>query len=166
VLGGMALRDAGLADSREAGQEAIRKALSDGRAAECFGRMVAAMGGSARFVETWERVLPEAPVIRDVPAPRAGYVTAMNGEAMGLAVIGLGGGRQVETDVVDPAVGLDQVVPLGTKVEAGTPVLRIHAARQDQADRAAAALSRAIEIGDSAPDLPPLVHEFVQERLG
>jgi len=162
VLGGMALGDAGLAASREEGEEALRKVLGDGRAAECFGRMIAAMGGPTGFVETWEQVLPAAPVIRDLLAPRAGYVRAMNGEAMGLAVIGLGGGRQVETDAVDPAVGLDRVVPLGSRVEAGAPLLRIHAARQDQADRAAAALLQAIEIGEAAPDLPPLVHE----RLG
>ncbi|MHA7851315.1 thymidine phosphorylase [Roseovarius sp.] len=162
MLGGMALGDAGLVDSREDGEEALRKVLGDGRAAECFGRMIAAMGGPAGFVETWERVLPAAPVIRDLQAPRAGFVRAMNGEAMGLAVIGLGGGRQVETDAVDPAVGLDRVVPLGSRVEAGAPLLRIHAARQDQADRAAAVLLQAIEIGEAAPDLPPLVHE----RLG
>lgn len=162
VLGGIALADAGLADSREAGEKALRRVLSDGRAAECFGRMIAAMDGPAGFVEGWERMLPEAPVIRDLPAPRAGHVRAMNGEAMGLVVIGLGGGRQVETDRVDPAVGLDRVVPLGAWVEAGVPLLRIHAATPEAADRAAAALSDAIEIGQVAPDLPPLVHD----RLG
>lgn len=162
VLGGIALGDAGLAESRKAGQAALRRVLSDGRAAECFGRMIAAMGGPAGFVEGWERMLPEAPVIRDLPAPRAGFVRAMDGEAMGLAVIGLGGGRQVETDAVDPAVGLDRVVPLGAWVEAGAPLLRIHAATPDQAARAAAALSDAIEIGEAAPDPSPLVHD----RLG
>ena len=73
----------------------------------------------------------------------------------------LGGGRQVEGDVIEPSTGLSDIVALGAEVEAGQPLLRIHAARAEHADRAEAILRRAITIGDAAPELPPLVHERV-----
>lgn len=161
-LGGQALFLGEAVATAEEGKARIASVLSDGRAAERFGRMVAAMDGPTRFVEDWARLLPEATVIRDLPAPRAGYVAAMDGEAMGLAVIGLGGGRQVESDRVDPAVGLDKVVPLGTQVDSGEPLLRIHAARPEQADRAAERLLAAIAITDEKPETRSLIHE----RLG
>ncbi len=161
ALGGLALGNAGLADSAEAGTAAVAAAIDEGRAAERFGRMVAAMGGPVRFTETWPRFLPEATVIREFKAPRAGYLAAMDGEAMGLAVIALGGGRQVESDVVDPGVGLSDILPLGSAVSEGQPLLRIHAARAEHADAAEALLRPAMNIAGAPPALPPLVHERI-----
>jgi thymidine phosphorylase len=106
-------------------------------------------------------MLPEAPVIYEVTAPRDGYVTAMNGHALGLAVVALGGGRQVESDVVNPAVGLSDVAALGLRVQKGQTLACVHAARESAAEVAAAAVRDAIAIGDVAPDLPPLVHERI-----
>lgn len=161
TLGGVALAQAGLAADVVAGADAVAAAIADGRAAQAMGRMVATQGGPLAFVEEWARFLPEAPVIREVPAPQAGHVAAIDGQALGLAVVGLGGGRQVETDRVDPAVGLSEVVPLGAAVERGQPLARIHAAREDAADAALRAVQGAITLGAQAPDLPPLVHEGV-----
>ncbi|SHK07493.1 thymidine phosphorylase [Shimia gijangensis] len=162
ALGGVLLANAGLATDIEDGAGRIVSVLQDGRAAERFGRMVSAMGGPVQFVENWRRFLPEATVIREVVAPKAGYITAMNGEALGLVVVELGGGRQVESDIVDASVGLSEVVRIGDRVGKGQPLLRIHAAREDAAQRAAQAVVRAISIGATAPDIPPLVHERIR----
>ena len=161
-LGGVLLADAGLADDLDDGIARMLAALTDGHAAERFGQMVAAMGGPVQFTENWQRFLPEAIVIREVPAPRSGFVTAIDGEALGLAVVALGGGRQVESDVVDPAVGFSEVVRLGQHVEKGQPLLRLHAAREDSAQAAAKAAQAAITIGGTAPALPPLIHERIR----
>ncbi len=159
-LGGPLLAQAGLAPDADAGRDAIAAAISDGRAAERFGAMVYAHGGPHEFVENWARFLPEAPVIREVPAPKSGYIASIDGEALGLAVVALGGGRQVESDKVDPAVGLSDVLSLGAKVQKGQPLARVHAAREGQADRTLRAVQAAIAIG-SAPKVPPLVHERI-----
>ncbi len=161
ALGGAVLAGAGLAADVKAGAQAIRDSIRDGRAAEVFARMVAAQGGPVRFVEDWVRFLPEAPVILEVRAPQSGYVTAMDGHALGLSVVGLGGGRHVETDRVDPAVGLSDMVELGARVSAGQPLARIHAARPEAAQRALRQVQAAITITDTAPDLPPLIHDRV-----
>ena len=161
ALGGVVLASAGLAGDVQEGADRIAATLRDGRAAERFGRMIAAQGGPLRFAEDWARFLPEANVIREVGAPGPGYVAAIDGEALGLAVVALGGGRQVESDMIDPAVGLSRMVRLGDKVEKGLPLATIHAAREDAAQRAEAAVRRAITLAETPPDLPDLIRDRI-----
>ncbi len=157
ALGGALLEHAGIGD----GADRISQAITKGAAAEKFGAMVYAMGGPVHFVEDWVRFLPEAPVIREVSAPNAGTVTDIDGEALGLAVVALGGGRQVETDVVNPAVGLSDVVSVGDTLTKGQPLARVHAAREAQADAAVKAVLSAVTIGDGPISAPPLVLEHI-----
>lgn len=162
ALGGPLLAQGGLADTPEAGSDAIRTVIQNGQAIETFGKMVVAMGGPLAFVDTWQRFLPEATVIREITSPDAGYVTAIDGEALGLAVVDLGGGRKVEADVIDPAVGLSSVVRLGAKVKKGGVLAVVHAARPEAADAAARVVRSAITLSETAPEaLPPLVHKVI-----
>lgn len=156
ALGAEALQNAGI----EGGEAKLRAVIADGTAAEHFGRMVHGLGGPVDFISDWRRVLPEAPVIREVPSPDSGTVAAVDGEALGLAVVALGGGRQVETDRIDPKVGLSDVVRLGQRITRGEPLARIHASREEQADLAAQAVQAAVTLGE-ARDPRPLVRERV-----
>lgn len=161
ALGGDLLARAGVAGDVDAGAARIIEAVESGAAAERFGKMIAAMGGPVRFVETWGRFLPEANVIRAVTASEAGVVQAIAGEALGHAVVGLGGGRVVESDQIDPSVGLSEVVPLGAKVLKGQTLAMVHASRPDQAERAVKAVRAAFTIGADMPELSALVRERV-----
>ncbi|NOE26537.1 thymidine phosphorylase [Ruegeria sp. HKCCD6157] len=160
-LGGVLLTDAGMCGTVEEGREKIFEIIRDGCAAERFGRMMAAVGGPVQFVDTWARFLPEANVIQEVPAPRDGFISAVDGEALGLAVVALGGGRQVESDEIDPAVGISSILRLGDQVSKGAPIAVIHAAREDAARTAAETVLSAIEISDTAPTLPDLIQERI-----
>jgi len=161
ALGGELLANAGLAKDAKAGGEQLGNAIRDGRAAVIFGRMIAAMGGPIEFVDNWMRFLPEATVIREVMAAENGLVAAIDGEALGLAVVGLGGGRVVETDVIDPSVGLSDVVRLGARVAKGQPLARIHATRTADADKAEAIIKNAISLGDAVKNENLLIHERI-----
>ncbi|MEL7133125.1 MAG: thymidine phosphorylase [Pseudomonadota bacterium] len=161
ALGGVLLANAGLAKDVQVGADAVVAAIAEGRAAERFGRMIAAMGGPVQFVENWARFLPEATVIREITARGPGVVTAIDGETLGLAVVDLGGGRKVQGDVINPSVGLSDVVRLGAKVAKGQPLCVVHAARPADADRAEAAVRAAITLGPAAPALPDLIVDRV-----
>jgi len=161
VLGGILLADAGLAADEQDGASRIAASLSGGQAADRFGRMIAAVGGPLGFADNWQRFLPEATVIREVTAKQSGYVTAIDGEALGLAVVRLGGGRMVESDRVNPSVGLAGVARLGQKVEKGAPLAIIHATREDDANVAEASLHAAITISPEAKPVPDLIHERI-----
>jgi thymidine phosphorylase len=161
ALGGALLVNGGLAKTPAAGAASIVQAIKSGKAAERFGKMLAAVGGPVRFLETWERFLPEANVLREVYAPQAGIVSAIDGTVLGNVVVDLGGGRRVETDVINPSVGLSRVARLGVKVSKGDPLAMIHAARPEDADRAARAVLAAIEVGEAAVSPPELIIEKV-----
>jgi len=139
----------------------VEDAISSGHAMEIFAALIRTLGGPPDMEKDWPTHLPQAPVVGEVTAPRAGHVAAMDGEALGLAVVRLGGGRQVETDKVDPAVGLTEVVPLGTQVSPGDPLAVIHAADEARAEAAAQAVRAAITIGD-APQPADLILERIE----
>lgn len=161
ALGGVLLANAGLAGDVQTGADAIVKAIRSGRAAERFGMMVAAMGGPVGFVENWRRFLPEATIIGEVPAAETGYITAIDGEALGMAVVALGGGRVLETDGINTSVGLSDVVRLGSKVSKGGPLAVIHAVRTGDAEKAAQAVRGAITISPKPAKVPDLILERV-----
>lgn len=157
ALGGEALALGGLADDVLDGEGRITQALESGAAADQFGRMVAAQGGPADFVDRWPDRLPAATVIRDVPSPGKGFVTAINGEALGLAVVRLGGGRQREGDRINPSVGLSDLAGIGEEIGKGDPLAMVHAATEAQAEEAIRAIQAAYALAEAAPEDPPLI---------
>ena len=157
VLGGEALALAGLAATPEEGMLRVEEVMRSGRAAEWFGRMVAAQGGPADFIDRWPDRLPAATVIRDVPAPQGGFVGAIDGQALGLAVVGLGGGRQREGDRVNPAVGVSDLAGIGDDIGVGDPLCMVHAATEAQADEAIARVQAAYVMQGQAVAEPPLI---------
>ena len=161
ALGGEALALAGLAGTPQEGASMIDEALESGRAAAMFGRMIAALGGPADFVERYPDRLPAAPVIRPVPATRDCFVTAVNGAVLGDAVVHLGGGRLVGSDRINPSVGLSRLARIGDELDRGEPVGFVHAASEAAAERAVAQVAAAYTLGFEAPREPLLVAERV-----
>ena len=157
ALGEALLARAGIAD----GAARLRAALESGAAAERMGRMVAGLGGPADLLDRAARHLPQAPVRRDVPAPEAGHVAVIDGEALGLAVVRLGGGRLQKEDRIDPAVGLAGMVRLGQKLDRGAPLAVVHAATPEAAERAVREVQAAVTLGPAPEPLP-----LVLERIG
>jgi thymidine phosphorylase len=151
ALGVELLHLAGLANEETEARHLIERALESGAAAERFGRMVAALGGPADLLEYPDRHLAATPVRKAVEAPRAGVVEAIDGRALGLAVIALGGGRTRPDDRVDHAVGLAEVQGLGAEVGPERPFAIVHARSEDTAETAAREVARAFRVGDRAP---------------
>ncbi len=161
-LGGEVLALAGMVDDPQVGARQVAATFADGSAAERFARMVAELGGPADFVERWRDRLPAAPVVRDVMAGPAGFVSGIDGEALGLAVVNLGGGRLRASDRIDPSVGLSEVALIGDRVDADTPIATVHAADEAAADTAAARVRAAYVIAETAPEVPPIVHRSIR----
>ncbi|MCG3267061.1 thymidine phosphorylase [Yoonia sp. I 8.24] len=138
----------------------IEAAISSGAAMEKFSQMVAALGGPPDMADDWHTHLPKARVETPVPAPVTGHVSAINGEALGLAVVALGGGRRVETDKINPAVGLTDMVGLGRAVSKGDPLCMVHAASDADAEAAIAAVLAAVTIGDAVSPGPLIIERI------
>lgn len=134
-----------------------RAALDSGRAAEIFGRMVEGLGGPADFVEDCGRYLPAAPLIADFPAQEAGWVSGYDARAVGLAVVALGGGRTRPDDPVDHAVGITELLPVGTRVEKGEPIARLHVRSEDHLADIRIRLEKAIHVTAAQSENQPVI---------
>jgi thymidine phosphorylase len=161
ALGAELLTMSGLAPDLAAARAHLTATLDDGRAAEVFARMIAALGGPADFVERPATHLGTAPVVRDVFADADGFVGAIDARAIGIAVVELGGGRVETGDRIDPAVGFDRLAGLGAAIDRATPLGRVHAANPAAADRAADRLRAAYRITPAAPSPHPLVADRI-----
>jgi thymidine phosphorylase len=126
--------------------------------------MVAAQGGPADFADRPGAYLPKASVVRPCPAPRAGFIRRMDTRRIGLAVLGLGGGRRDAAAAIDPAVGLSDIRGLGHETQRGEPLALVHAADEAAGAAAIAALQGAVEIGDKAPPKTPILRERIHSR--
>lgn len=153
ALGAELLCLAKLADTPAAARGQLLATLDSGAAAERFARMVHALGGP---LDVYSCALPRAPFSAPVYPLRAGVVSAMDGRHLGQVVIGLGGGRRLPTDRIDPRVGLSHVVSLGQAIDTHHPLAIVHAADASDYARAAMCVREAISIGDGATPVPPL----------
>jgi thymidine phosphorylase len=136
----------------------VDQAVTSGRAAEVFARMVYELGGPVDIVENYDAHLPTAAVTLAVYPDVAGYVAAVDAFAVGNAVIELGGGRRALGDELDLSVGLTNVAPIGSTVDKDRPIAVIQASSDDTAQVAATMIREAYEISDSPPAERPLIY--------
>jgi pyrimidine-nucleoside phosphorylase len=132
------------------GKQLAAEIIASGKAFERFRQMVELQGGDISAINDPTR-LPGTDHRVEVPSPRAGYVTAIQCEQVGIACVILGGGRERKEDSVDPSVGVEVHKKIGDKVSAGEPICTIHCHSDAQAARAKTLLEQSYQIADAAP---------------
>ncbi len=153
ALGADVLQAAGRFDTCEEAEQELAKQLSSGRALEKFREMVAAQGGD---LEAARAVAPP----REIVARTAGVIQTIDAEALGYAVIEMGGGRKVQSDRIDPAVGIEMRVRIGDEVARGEPLARVFAKPQAM-DVVQGMIERAIGVGEEPVGSPVLMGERI-----
>lgn len=131
--------------------------LADGSALDRFQRMVTALGGPADLVANPDAYFPPAPVIAPLPSPQTGFVERVDAYAIGIAMVGLGAGRKVASDLLDQDVGLTGMVHVGDAIAENQPLCILHCRSQADFDAAAEAIIAAIIIGETPPERRPIV---------
>ncbi|MGR5206485.1 MULTISPECIES: thymidine phosphorylase [Vibrio] len=154
-----------LAENTEDARAKLMEVLDNGKAAECFGKMVAGLGGPADFVENYDNYLEKAEIIKPVYATETGIVSAMDTRAIGMAVVSMGGGRRVATDEIDYAVGFDNFIRLGEVADGDKPLAVIHARTEVQWEEAAKALRNAIKVGGEYTPTPEVYRQIRAEDI-
>ena len=141
-------------NDRPAAKRMLNEHLQSGRALAKFVEMVAAQGGNLNAVR--RRSTSQS----DIVSARTGFVSRINAEALGLAVIDLGGGRRVMTDRIDHGVGLEMLVRIGDRVELGQPLVKVFAS-ESQFNAVKPMIRNAIQVR-AEPASPPLL---ISERM-
>ena len=120
----MLLVGGGAKDAAEA-RAKVAEVVRSGKALATLKRFVALNGGDAEALEDFSR-LPQAAREEVVRADRDGFVTAIDGRALGLAAMELGAGRKDLTDQLDLGVGIQVHVRVGSRVRRGDPLATLH----------------------------------------
>lgn len=153
ALGAEVLHLAKAAPSIDDARSMLARTLDDGSALEKLGQMVRAQGGDL------DAPRPRAPE-SVLEADRSGYVAAIDTEAIGWAIIELGGGRKTKEDKVDPTVGVETLVRLGEPIDASQPLFRVFGA-PDKVQHALPFFQGSVKIADGPCESPPLVVERI-----
>jgi pyrimidine-nucleoside phosphorylase len=161
VLGAEMVVQGGKAKDVAEARKLLEDAIRSGDAIQKCKEFILAQGGDARVVDDLS-LLPKAPVVAYFEAPTDGVIQRIHAEAFGLVAMRLGAGRAQKADVINPAVGLVLVRKTGQTVVRGEPLVEIHAASQEDAERAKRELAACIEIGAGDPFEPALILEVVR----
>ncbi len=153
---------AGVVSDRETALAALREAITSGRAADQFRRIIESQGGNPDVLDD-PALLPQAVECELYTAPRSGIVQRVEPRAIGRGIISLGGGRSTMTDTIDPSVGFVITAKPGDWVDAGEPLASVYARDRPGIERGRSVLRGAVIIGDEAePPLPLVSHRVTK----
>jgi pyrimidine-nucleoside phosphorylase len=150
------VRLGGLAKSDADAEAKVRSVLTGGAGLEKFRRIVEQQGGDPRIVDVYDR-LPRAPKTSAITADRAGYVTHLHAERIGVGAVLLGAGRNRAEDKVDHAVGVIVRAGVGERVSAGDVILEVHYRDERTLTAAMLMLQGAVGIEEEPPAQPELM---------
>ena len=105
----------GAAQSLNEAQLLVQHSLQSGSALATLRHFVALNGGDAKALDDFSR-LPQAGQVVEIRANRDGYISALDGRALGLLAMDLGAGRKNQGDVLDLGVGLRVLARVGQQV--------------------------------------------------
>ena len=136
-------------------------ALDDGSAWDRFRVLVQAQGGSLAAIDD-PTLLPTAPHIESVSAPRSGHLAEIHARKVGEAVVRLGGGRERKGEQIDHAVGVEILRQVGDQVTEGDPLFVVHAATVGELEAAKADIADAHRLSDSPVAPLPLFYDTIE----
>jgi pyrimidine-nucleoside phosphorylase len=149
-----------VAATLEEAREIAQAKLLDGSGYRKLKEVIGAQGGNPAVLDRFE-LLPNATGAREIASPRAGYVSAIEAEYIGLASAMIGAGRDTKEDTIDPAVGVILEVKIGQKVDAGAVLCRLYFTSEERVEDAAQLVEDAFRISSAPPEERALILEVV-----
>jgi pyrimidine-nucleoside phosphorylase len=156
ALGIPILQNSGIAPSFIDAYHLLEKNLKEGFAYEKFALMVRTQGGDLQQ-------LPTRIQSRDVLIPQDGFVSELDAQLIGQAIIDMGGGRRTILDKVNPRPGIEVLVRIGDPVDMGQPWARLYNVDNKQvAEQITANITRALSIVHESLDPVQTVVETIR----
>jgi pyrimidine-nucleoside phosphorylase/thymidine phosphorylase len=149
-----------LTPTLDAAREVAQTKLLDGSGYRKLKDVIAAQGGNPQVLDRFD-LLPNATGMREIVTTRGGYVSAIDAEEIGKAVMMIGGGRAAKEDVIDHAVGIILEVKSGEKVESGAVLCRLYHTTETNLEEAAELVEGAFRISSAAPEQRDIILEVV-----
>jgi len=151
------------ADNVESAKAMLLDTLESGRGLETLRRMIIAQGGDPACCDDVS-ALPQAAVLKEVPALESGFIHHMDTVGLGNTAQAMGAGRRTKEDVIDPSVGFVLHKRIGQPVSKGESLATVYARDEESADAAILSIQNCIAI--TSEQVPPckLIHAFVTDE--
>ena len=117
-LGARLLQQAGVCKSTSQARVQLQEKIDSGEAYQRLVEMVKAHGGD---LEAERPLASKKPVL----ANESGFLSRVNAERLGLAVIEMGGGRKKLGDPIEHSTGIEFLLKIGDTVENGQPIANV-----------------------------------------
>ena len=140
----------------------INKVLDTGKAAEKFEMMVSALGGSKSFLSTYKKELSHNMYAEDIHLGKQGWIKEIKTRELGLLLIELGGGRKQVDDKINYHVGYDNVLGVGSVIEALTPVIKVLASSKNDFDKLKETIKNCFVISDQEVKKSQNIYEIIK----
>ena len=138
-------------------KEEVLQALDSGKALQVFTEMVQRQGGDLSS-------LPRASQTHEIRAPRAGTLSSVHSERLGMAGIELGAGRRMMTDKINPVSGFRVHKKIGQDVAQDEPLLTVFLDKHQKYDPnwGQTLVEEVFTISDTDVAPAPLIHKVLR----
>lgn len=139
----------------------VEETISSGDAYNKLLEWVACQGGDAEWVDTPE-LFPKAKYSFDILSDDEGYISSMDSEAIGIASVMLGAGREKKSDTIDMSAGLRVEKKTGDYVKKGELLATLYTSNEALFENAAKKYLSALKFSDIKPEPVPEVYSIVK----
>lgn len=141
-------------------RQLLQQTITDGSALKKFAQMIEMQGGDPAVIDQPE-IMPQAKYHFDIKATRAGFVSQITADEMGVASMLLGGGRAAKEDQLDYSVGLVLHHKIGDQVNVGDSLVTVYS-NQEDITQVEKLIRDNFVIGDPTA-APQLIHEVITD---
>mgnify|MGYP003290180821 CR=1 FL=1 len=136
-------------------------ALTSGRALLKFKEWISAQGGNGEWVDNPD-LFPKADYTYEVKATCDGYIAKTDAEAMGIASVMLGAGRETKDDLIDMSAGIILNKKTGDFVACGDTLATLYSCNKKAFEGAEKRFLSAIELTAVKPEDEALIYKIIQ----
>ena len=129
----------------------VDEALHSGKGLAVFRKMIEAQGGDPAVCDDPIAALGSATERTPVVSPSDGFISDVDADAIGRAVLVLGGGRRKSDDRIDPTVGISDLVQIGEPISQQDPLMTLHSNDPQRLAEAMSFVETAVTVSSTAP---------------
>lgn len=160
AIGAQMLIVGGKAQDEEQGRTMIRDLIASGKGLAKFREFVKAQGGSSSWIG--KRPLTKAPQVFTAVCTDEGYITRIDGRALGEIAMAMGAGRARKEDAIDPMVGIRLFKELYDPVRPGEALFTLYGKKGANMMALAQQIADHIIVTpDQADTIEPVVSEVI-----
>ena len=160
AIGAQMLIVGGKAQDEGQGRAMIRDLVASGKGLAKFREFVKAQGGSTSWIG--KRPLTKAPQVFTAVCTDEGYITHIDGRALGEIAMAMGAGRARKEDKIDPMVGIRLFKELYDPIRPGEALFTLYGKKDADLNAIAQKVANHIIVTpDQADTIEPVVSEVI-----